>query len=329
METANNKPQILCYILLFWALAIAPLVCHAGTIKAAYKCIAAGDFGLGGQYYIFANPDEENQGPTKLIKSAPKNQQVAPWVDTGLMTIGKVNEGSSVVFPALVGSVTGGWYPWGGDRDESCNVVGCNQYDSAHAVCMDGGIVASLQANMERAPCYLDRGIGLYGLVALPAPNGQYGDPNELANISLPSSLFRTFHINPYIKAEYDNMVTFSVPYTQICSKVGTQTSCLSDEVVPGTQQIVKGKLYLKIYDRHYNDNAGYYTVNILGGVYGVKGLIQQAIESFTKTMKKVTNGIYEAITTDTKFISLVQSLLLFYIALQSILFLFGITQIN
>jgi hypothetical protein len=59
--------------------------CTTGAI-----CIPPEDIGIGANIRVAANPDENNTGTSKtnLIKSEPKQHQIAPWIDTGLFTTG-------------------------------------------------------------------------------------------------------------------------------------------------------------------------------------------------------------------------------------------------
>jgi type IV secretion system protein VirB6 len=316
-------------------------------VSNAETCIAAADFGLGGTVYVFGNPEEDPgldvythkdpRNPSKTFKSKllrvdPKGQQVAQWVDAQLFTTGKAKnfeDSENRYFTNLKGFIEGGWYPWGNTSEENCNLLGCVKTLSKHAICLDGGIIVDDDPD-HVYPCKLKNGLGLYGLIAIDN-NGSQLNPNELINaLSLPSAYFRTFHAYPVKEGRRPGEVYFEITHTQVCeNNEEGETVCVTDKDENGEDYIRKGRLYFKILDRHYQDNAGLYTVNIVSGVYGTKGFIEDTISSFEDAIKKVTSSIYTHISQDLKFIGLCRAMLLMYVAFTGVGFMMGIVQLK
>lgn len=306
------KNRILYILLSVFMLCM----CNAHIAFAATKyCIAAQDFGMGGIYTIFADPDELTSGGTTLLRTDPKDQQVAPWVNTDLTTFGGSVSVQNQKRADLRIYIEGQWYPWGKiDTLNECDMVPCNKNIDPH--CLSTGEKVEIDYSGGKTPCYLTEGYGLYGLISIDGTN-----PNTAAYASqLPSNHFRTFHMKTTGKDKYG--VYVDVPYTEFCD---IDENCTRDEY-QGQEAVAKGKLYFRISDTYYQDNDGFYTVQVISGVTSSKGFIQNAIEIFETTIEQVTEAIYNGIL-NSNFVNIVRALLLFYIALTALTFSLGLMQ--
>lgn len=104
----------------------------------AEDCVLASDYGYGGTIIVYANPNQDSSGSTyqdidpssgkpiktKLLKAFPKNQQIAPWVDSGFYTTGIANNSKNKAYSVLKGYIQGSWYPWGSNTNKKCNLFG-------------------------------------------------------------------------------------------------------------------------------------------------------------------------------------------------------------
>lgn len=294
------------------------------------ECIAAYDFGLGGTFSIRANPDEDSTGASKLVQEKPFRDQIAAWEPTYLSTTGTPQDSNSANYyqSKMKIYIDGAWGPWGGDPEtikDSCPIRACSPSNPKDAVCMKGGAVVGMPSTSNT--CKLEDGVGLYGLIALEADNGQRMDPNDLAYAkSLPTQFFRTFKAWP-LKQDKDGKF-FELDFTQQCDP--SQPECIADKARNGGQQVVaKGGLYFKILDRYYQDNTGGYFVTVVSGVVSEKGLIQTTIEAFTKVMQNITKKMYISLTSDLGFITAVRALLILYVAFTGLMFFMGMINIH
>lgn len=310
------------------------VICYAEALADdSSVCIAANDFGLGGVFKIRANPDEGNSGPTKLLRTQPKKAQIAPWIDTELYASGNTLDNGG----NLLAAITGSWNPWGMGGG-SCKYLNCDPAKPHDAVCLPSGEI--VDDSIENAPCIVADGYGLYGLIAI-LKDGVYQDPNKIENAtSLPQTYFRTFNVTPLKKGdirrpdidsgapEQKNKYEyhFEISQTQYCD---TDSNCVPDTNPDGSPAVLEGRLFFKILDRYYQDNTGSYEINILSGVYSERGFIETTIKFFQDTILRVTDRIYQSITTDSNFINIVRALLLLYIISSSIGFMLGVLKMN
>lgn len=325
------------YIILF-------ILLFTSINASAQQCVPAYDFGQGGVFVIPANPDERNNGKTNLIFDTPKENQVAAWISTNFSTIGQAdnNNDSNDAESVLKLYIDGSWAPWGGGDPSKittkCTLEPCDPNDSSQALCLSGGQHVHVEKDASNIPCVLDQGWGLYGLIAIDQytkdKNGktssQAQDPNDPKYArSLPSEYFRTFRISPLAKDQ--DGYFFTLKNTEQCdiNAKTKQTTCVADRDENGRSIIKKGALYFKIYDTYYQDNTGSYNVTIASGVVGKAGFIEQAIDYFTKVMRSTTKKIYESLTSNLGFITIVRSLILLYTATSGLLFMMGMLRMH
>ncbi|WP_322498102.1 TrbL/VirB6 family protein [Candidatus Cyrtobacter comes] len=298
-------------------------------------CIPANDFGTGSTLCIPANPDAFNTSGTNLVRSMPKDQQIAPWVDSGVFTKGDPVDPLDQSSAALMISISGSWYPWGKlNNIKRCDMFGCDPNKEGHKICWPKGMVVddSKDSNGDsNIPCYLTNGWGLYGLIALIQNDGSYADPNILSNATiLPYSLFRTFRIDPIDdkgnnQSGEDKEIYYKLKYTQQCDEFG----CKKDIHKEGGEYVMRGRLFFKILDKHYEDNDGEYLVNVISGVYTEKGIIEHAINVIEDHITKISEKLRNTITKDIKLITMVKVLLSLYVMFTAVGFVMGVIKIQ
>lgn len=283
--------------------------------SATKLCVSPNDFGMGGVYTIYADPDEMSADDSDLIRKDPKDQQVAPWIVTDLTTLGgqvNANNQNSNRFRIYI---EGKWYPWGkSDTLPKCNMVPCVQGTDKN--CLSTGEKVDVNYGTGTAPCYLTSGYGLYGLISIDGTN-----PNTVNYASqVPSNHFRTFHMKMTGKDQYGEYA--DIPNTEFCDKDENCNKDLSD----GQPAVARGKLYFRISDTYYQDNDGFYTVQVVSGVSSSKGFIQSSIEIFEETIEQVTEAIYQGIL-NSNFVGIVRALLMLYIVFTALTFSLGLLQ--
>ena len=303
-------------------------------------CIAASDFGLGGTIYVPANSDEGMtiSTATKLLRSNPKKQQIAPWIDSGLYTLGNPPDPKDPKRNSLRLTITGCWNPWGdveGVQVDDCELLDCSTTKKEDRICLPGGKI--INRDINKLPCILRGGWGLYGLIALADSGGKrYANPNELsAAINLPKSLFRTFRVAPAVRGAKINISAadelpeyeyyFELDATEICDESG----CIKDVHREGGEYVMRGRLFFQIKDGYYQDNTGGYNVTVTNGVYTEKGFIESTIDIFETQMDKVTKALYNNMVHNTQLIAIVRALLLLYVVITGIMFTLGTIRVS
>ncbi len=315
--------RLLIYVLLFSLMTQAAYPdCSGGE----GHCIHATDFGVGSTLCIPANP-------RTLVRSVPKDQQIGPWSDSGVFTRGDPVDQLDQASAGLVVSVSGSWYPWGKlNNIKRCDMVACAPKNETHKICWPKGIVVDDSKNAQgdaNVPCYLTDGWGLYGLIALVQSNGTYADPNILSNATtLPHSLFRTFRIDPIGDANQSQSgdeIFYKLKYTQQCDESG----CKKDIHREGGEYVMRGRLFFKIVDKHYEDNDGEYLVNVITGVYTERGFIEEAVKVIEEHITKMSIKLRDTITKDIKLITMVKVLLSLYVMFTGVGFMMGVIKMQ
>lgn len=229
-------------------------------------------------------------------------------------------------------TVNFGGIPYCTETVRKCPLVDCEPSRDNRAnnsLCLPGnGKTLDKGPKRSNLPCCMDDGWGLYGLIALEKNNMDRADPNLTSDIAKtpPSYDFRTFRIAP-LKSDREGKY-FEVEFTEQCNlSASNNVVCLADPTGVGGAVIAKGRLYFQIRDRYYDDNFGFYTINVVSGVYGLRGFIEETIEVFKTQMIATSTGLYEMLTHDLKFISIVKAMLLLYVTLFGIMFAMGMIQ--
>lgn len=331
------------FIVILLVFIITTHINHA----QANKCYIAGDFGMGGVFYIPANPDEDNPNSTSaLLRTTPLSQQIAPWVSTGLSTTGLAKgTGSNNNDQGILKIyVSGAWGPWGGNLASlpECQLKACDANLIEEQPCMTGGKIVDYN-DINNIPCRMGSlddssgqtissntlGWGLYGLIALTNPSSQLSpNPNDPSNLeSLPAALFRTFRLAP-LQQDNDGYY-FEMDSTQTCEVIAGTTTCKTDANAQGQTAIPEGALYFKTSDSYYQDNVGGFEINIISNVYAPRGFIESTIDGIISQLSTITYSIYQAVTVQSGFLYIIRAILVLYIVITGFGFMTGMLKIN
>ena len=297
-------------------------------------CILASDFGFKADTIVVkAHPKDAD-----ILIKEPKDHQIVKWVDSYLFTTGLAKEAGdkSSKVGVLTGYVSGGWNPWGFKQGnvQCCDVENCNAIplrQNEKCIGSSDTIGKAVNDALGMVPCALKDGYGLYGLIAL-ENNNTFQDPNDPANFDLDPAFFRTFRLGKLYEVDSNDddnkkkMKRFQIEYTQVWNENAKQWEVDKKDGVP---YIPRGKLYFKIYDSYYQDNYGEYQIYVDNGVYKKQGFIEGIIDTIKRTIKKVTQGIYQSIVKDYGFITIVRTLLVLYITITGFMFAAGLLRIH
>lgn len=302
----------------------------------AKLCYNKDDFGLTGTFAVPANPNKDSTSGDVMLLDVRGKKTRAPWIDTGLTTLGIAVDRENPQFARSIVKVyvDGGWGPWGGDLNDidNCEVEPC--VFGRDTPCLSGGV--RLKIDRNKLPCLIGQnedktkgspslvGLGLYGLIALEDAEGDFADPNDGAfAAALPPGLFRTFHLYQ-TKPGADNRRFYELDLTKTCE---VNNNCIDDVNSANKGVIKKGRLFFQIQDTDYLNNEGKYNVTVVSGVYKQKGFIENTINYFQASLGVVVKNLFIAITEDLNFISIVHSMLLLYVAMSGLLFMMGMIK--
>lgn len=224
-------------------------------------------------------------------------------------------------------TVEGGWKPWG-DLEiagKYCEFNICNE--SIGQGCYTDGKKIDKGIKQAKLPCCIKDGYGIYGLIAL---SGQ--DPNS--SQVLGDNNFRTFRVGPLKEKQYkpgtsssssSDSVTIKTYVIDHVEKWDTKNQSFAQEKIPAG-----GVLYFKIEDSYYRDNVGSYKIKIDNGAFlKKKGYIEQLIDFFKDTFKKVEKIIYDNIVKQSGFRTVVRVILVLFVILTVMFFMLGLIEIN
>ncbi len=320
------------------------LACYTNlliTKSYAGQCYLEGDLGKGATIEVESNPSN------MMMKRTPQGRQIVKWIDTGLFAVGQVSKGDgSISVVPITGHISGAWYPWGytAGTPLACQVQACKTNMNIGGVnvvdtdCLNSDTADGLSAGDEgklvptvssNIGCSLKNGMGLYGLIALPKEgsyNNQYNSPNDNAAVSSnpPAEFFRTFHIG-HISDGNGNFTVSASTKCKVNNGNGKAYSCSSD-TSNGSDNLLGGRLYLKIIDSYYEDNSGSYTVSFDNGIYR-PGFIQQAIEVFENQLNLISKKLFIEVMKPMAEIATL--LIILYMIMNGITFMMGISGKN
>jgi type IV secretion system protein VirB6 len=331
------------FIILVLSFCFSSEAYSACSGKDSKDCIAASNFGLGGDIRVKSKPN--------LFPERPATDQVAYWTPTpqSLMTTGVGRDALCETNPPspsckskrgiLKIYVEGSWFPWGSEPNpaltgpipscgpEACQAGGGGRDPMANnSLCFSGDGKRVIKNDMN-IPCEQKDGYGVYGLIALENSAGVMSDPNASAEIAKnPTNQdFRTFQLAP-LQSDDDGKF-FILDFSKACDVTNGNANCSNDLNNKGDNVVLKGKLYFQIKDRHYDDNVGHVDLRIVSGVYRPEGFIERVVTYFDSMMTATTEGLYKNIVRDTRITSAVQALLVFYIALYGLMFMIGLAE--
>jgi type IV secretion system protein VirB6 len=292
------------------------------------SCIMAYDYGFStGSIIIKSNCKIDSNGNDKCKYSKDPKCGECQWkkFDPEFFTKGNTSMDSNANNIAI--TVEGGWKPWG-DLEiagKYCKFNICNE--STDSNCYSDGKKIDPGIKQANLPCCIKDGYGIYGLIAL---NGQ--DPNNYPVLG--DDNFRTFRVGPLKEKQYkpgtssggsSDPVTIKTYVVDHVEKLDIKSQSFTQEKIPAG-----GLLYFKIEDSYYRDNVGSYKIKIDNGAFIKKvGYIEQLIDFFKATFKKVEKVISENIVQEYGFRTVVRALLVLFVIFTVIFFMLGLIEIN
>lgn len=293
------------------------------------QCIEADDFGFAS---VTVSARYPNNSSTKYINNY-QNKDMGVWLDTGYFLTGapltimvsnwKWNRNLGIT-SNNTGSSLSAWSPWFGSAKyynylpaSIVNLRSCIFGSSNSTTCFADGTPDAYR--IANAPCLMTQGVGLYGLIQAP---GATSPNTSVTSQASPSGY--SFHVGAKENnaALFDasgaagGIVVYNPKYQDISNYTG-------------------GKLFLKILDVNYGDNAGQYIVKIKSGVRNLGAdpfkafadKFQQIIFAGNGTTPGIVPTIYGNILTQTGFLKAVKAILTLYIFFTGAGFLIGIVQ--
>lgn len=280
--------------------------------RRSYKCVAADDFGYP-KIDIPARPLANEIFGTEY-------NQLTYWRHTGLELAG----------PELLIGVEGRWSSWfkGSFNGESrCRITYkdgvCPARRNSSGALDPGGEAAYTLVNHPDypTPCWFTHGYGAYILfsgfnqMSLPAnPNGE--NPPDLTLMRTPD-LYETLHVfgdnrDSSGQEFYGDMYVPAPPNAVQASRVlGVER--------PGD------RIWSKILDRYYEDNAGGYTIKFkMGARYPGDGPLATIIKLVSSTMLGTAEMIYKNVVGDVSFRKIIYALLTLFILVSAFGFITG-----
>ena len=283
-----------------------------------YSPIEADDFGY---------PKMTIYAKGKNVTGEEENQ-LSDWVSSGYkyngdkMTLMVYNKQGSNPTKYI-------WNPWlCGQEDSICITV----YDSPK--CEIPEYCTNPQDRYEtinNAPCYLEKGEGLYLLITDPL-NTEVTDPNTYDSVNrLPSSA------GFYTKSLWDKTTMWQnqdeangysgelIPNSTIDSETGEETASTKSK-----ESYIDGEAYFKILDRYYEDNSGHLHVVLKRGFdQVVSPPIATVITFITEIMNDTSEDLYKQIIVDSEYRLSLKILLVLYIIVHGILLIGGASEMS
>lgn len=257
-----------------------------------------------------------------------EENQLSEWSDSGY----KYNGDQIVIMvynPSGSSPKKNTWNAWLCDGEDN---ICASMYDAWSCSFPDGycSVPDDTYETINNAPCYMERGEGLYLLITDPARD-DIEDPNTYDSVNrLPSSA------GFYTKSLWDETSQFQngqraygysgelVP-VEVDPETGEET-----ENYRSAGEYVEGTAWFKILDRYYEDNSGSYKVSIKRGFdQSVPPPIASVISFVTDAMKDTAESLYKEIVANSDYLLWIKMLLVIYIVVHGILYLGGASQMN
>jgi len=295
------------------------------------ECVEADDFGFASVTVSSRYPD--NTSSINYVNNY-QNQDMGAWLDSGysltglpvalMVTNWQWNKSLDPTITNNTGSDLSAWSPWFGSAryynylpPSIVNLRACYFGTSNDTTCFAGGTPDTLR--ITNAPCLMTQGIGLYGLLQM---SGAVSPNSNVTSQASPQGY--TFHVG----AKENNAGLFdpSGPAG------GIIVSTINNQDI---SNYAGGKLFFKMLDLDYSDNAGQYIVKIKSGVHNLgvdpfksfADKFQQILFSGDGTTPGIVPKIYGTILTQTGFLRTVKAILTLYIFLTGAGFLIGIVH--
>ena len=283
-------------------------------------CIDAEDFG-------FVSVDISSRYSSEEVLGE-KDKQVAPWRNTSFVANGRpimmvVKDWKFKRYNGYRSSNTideiSAWCPWYG-TDEDDKILSAMNERLPRCVVNGNMCTSSSSLNVSNPPCLFTKGVGLYALLSTSDPN------MNKSTMQLPTGL--SFHLGDshpeyslYFLGEPAGGMLFNYE-----GQEGSNAQQMKD-------QYAGAKLYLKILDTHYDDNAGQYKVLIKSGIdYGNPGPIGRVLDQTKNILFGINSGdkygviknLYTAILNNQSYQYSVKMVLVLYLILSGLGFLAG-----
>lgn len=287
-------------------LLLGLILLGLGACDQSRPCIDGDDFGLPKITLDAQGNDVEGQDAN----------QVSGWVDANL-----VLTGGNILF-----QVYGKWFPWF-TGDESLVTNACN-YESVQNT-VDPSDTSCTQVTMDNRPCWLTKGMGIYGLAInatdpvnkdfspISDPNGSSGAKGNPEN-AFGEEVATTFHLG--------DTAALDVDFDPMRDPGGGITANLPSEL--GNGKANKGdRLYFKILDTYYDDNGGSVVVKVRSGaVDPTPGFIETIITETTDILIGAAQVIFNGIVNST-FKDALRALLVLYVAFTGLMYVMGLVE--
>ncbi|MBL0318319.1 MAG: type IV secretion system protein [Alphaproteobacteria bacterium] len=220
------------------------------------------------------------------------SNEVIEWEDSGYIVTGS----RPLVISTETVEGSDQWTSWEkGDKDKVQGTCDCNSVYSGTSYQGTGNGV-----------CWFEKGCGLFALIAPIQDDDRTNllrnlpDLKKLEVAKNPPPPFIVFHVS------YHGDNGF---------KIGSPP---------------RGRLYFKIMDDHYEDNAGNYVARIKDGVMKPQFFIIERLVTFIQDfLDNVTVGIYKQLVRDSEIKKVIQACLVLYIIFTSIMFMLGLIDMT
>jgi type IV secretion system protein VirB6 len=288
------------------------------------SCYDADDFG-------FSKAIISSRYTPDQITSFQKGKEVATWVDTGFTVSGRpltmVVKTWEYGVEQNTSSDVSAWCGWFGTADNFYTLSEvCKRFQECKF--LDNKMCTNTpDAQITNAPCIFKNGVGLYAAIATPGtdPNATYASqysPDALTmHLGEPTSGYSLFDVG----ADGSIRKAGGIVY-QYNNDSGLK------------MQYVGAKLYMKILDKYYDDNAGQYRVMIKSGVNDpgsgdpiafITALVKDNLFGTSENDYGIIRNTYLGIVGNPGYQLAVRAALILYITFTVLSFLTGNIQLT
>ncbi|MGN7661876.1 MAG: type IV secretion system protein, partial [Anaplasma sp.] len=321
-------------------VSLCVFVTSCGSDVPFPRCVSAENFNSNttasvSAYYAPGNIEAFKAADGQLGNgSLPgSDKQIVRWTDTGFITDGS----------EIVANITGGWVPWAkhGEKHSPQTAVNTgiarpvNPADEFYDAVVDTDRVCGPYEERTRTvgncslkckhipktddpgkgqygrPCWLEKGYGAYLLFRRP------GDPDPNSDLDLmeyPTS--PTTHLGQEAASEggTDKYTSRGRIFDSSCQEVNPERGW---------------KIYVKILDNYYHDNAGGYSLEFTQGVIGGEavGIFETVRRLVRAELDKAGKQLFERIVTYQGFQNLVFALLTLFLIVSALAYVLGMVK--
>lgn len=315
------------------------------------RCIDADDFGFAkftvSSRYPKTTTVINNKGDKGTLNYIEDYQgkQAGAWLDSGYelngqpLTIMVKNWSYDKKRNNATASLLSAWSPWFG-KDKNANSLPRYLYNLRSCHFANNDTCAQAQTPDEKrivnAPCLMKQGVGLYGLLTTkkaPDPNA-----SAMSRYNPDTATGFTFHVGDPANRDTAKLYDIDNSFKRSRKEARANAALSLAGGIIVKQDIEKykgGKLYFKILDTDYSDNAGQYIVVIKSGVRNVGfDPFAQLADKFKEMFfgsgadnLGLVPQLYNNILKQPGFRKTVSALLSMYIMFMGMGFLVGITK--